>query len=242
MAMAMAISKVNSNNNNKKTITMIKLILAILMAFVSTFANAQLRGSGKTITKTYDYQNFDKLSFQDLDGSIEVEVGKEYSISVTIDDNLFPLLSFEENKVKKELKLFFKGNANNKKYIEDTKIRIKITTPRLVQVNHSGNSALVITNLIGTNFKLDNSGNGTTKISGSIDSLEVINRGNGNTKAEQLLSKNAVINCSGNGNVYVTVSTNLTAKARGNCSVFNYGKAQFDAQSSKSGNARLLNQ
>ena len=94
--MAMAISKVNSNNNNKKTITMIKLILAILMAFISTFANAQLRGSGKTITKTYDYQNFDKLSFQDLDGSIEVEVGKEYSISVTIDDNLFPLLSFEE--------------------------------------------------------------------------------------------------------------------------------------------------
>ena len=155
-------AKINDNNNNKKTITMIKLILAILMAFISTFANAQLRGSGKTITKTYDYQNFDKLSFQDLDGSIEVEVGKEYSISVTIDDNLFPLLSFEENKVKKELKLFFKGNANNKKYIEDTKIRIKITTPRLLQVNHSGNSALTISTLLGSHFKLENSGNGTT--------------------------------------------------------------------------------
>jgi Putative auto-transporter adhesin, head GIN domain len=220
---------------------MTKLILAILMVFIATIANAQLRGSGKTITKTYDYQNFDKLSFQDLDGTIEVELGKEFSISVTIDDNLFPLLSFEENNSKNELKLFFKNNANNKKYIEDTNCRIKITTPKLLEVKHSGNSTLVISNLIGTNFKLDNSGNGTTKISGSIETLEVINRGNGNTKAEQLLSKNAVIKCSGNGNVYVTVSNTLTAKASGNCSVINYGKAPFDSQSSKSGNARLLN-
>lgn len=221
---------------------MTKLILAILIAFISTIANAQLRGSGKTITTTYDYKNFDVLSFQDLDGTIEVEIGKETSISITIDDNLFPLLSFEENSSKNELKLFFKDNAANKKYIEDTNIRIKITTPRLSKVNHTGNSTLTISNLLGSNFKLENSGNGTTKISGSIDTLEVINKGNGNTKAEKLLSKNAIIKCSGNGNVFLTVSTNLTATARGNCTVFNYGKAQFDSQSSKSGNARLLNQ
>ena len=67
---------------------MTKLIIAIVLTLTSTFANAQLKGSGKAITKTYDYKNFDKLSFQDLDGKIEVEVGKEFSISVTIDDNL----------------------------------------------------------------------------------------------------------------------------------------------------------
>ncbi len=218
------------------------ILITIAIILFSLFANAQLKGSGKTITKTYDYKNFDKLSFQDLDGKIEVEIGKEFSISVTIDDNLFPLLSFEENNSKNELQLFFKNNVNNKKYIEDTNIKIKIRLPKLLEVDHSGNSTLVITNLSGTNFKLENSGNGTTKISGSINTLEVINKGNGNTKAEKLLSKNAVVKCSGNGNVYVNVSNNCTAKATGNCTVFNYGKAQFDSQSTKSGNARLINQ
>lgn len=221
---------------------MTKLIIAIVLTLTSAFANAQLKGSGKTIAKNYDYKNFDKLSFQDLDGKIEVEVGKEFSISVTIDDNLLQLLGFEENNSKNELKLFFKNNANNKKYIEDTNIKIKISMPKLLELNHSGNSNLVISNLFGTNFKLENSGNGTAKIYGSVDTLEIINKGNGNTKAEELLSKNAKINCSGNGNVSVTVSNDLTARATGNCSVFNLGNVQFNSKSTKSGNARLINQ
>ena len=114
--------------------------------------------------------------------------------------------------------------------------------PKVLELNHSGNSNLVISNLSGNNFKLENSGNGTTKISGSIDTLEIINKGNGNTKAKELLTKNAKIKCSGNGNVYLNVINDLTAKASGNCTVFNFGKAPFNLQSSKSGNARLINQ
>lgn len=142
---------------------MTKLIIAIILVLSSTFVTAQLRGCGNTITRTYNYKNFDKLSFQDLDGKIEVGIGKEFSVSITIDDNLFPLLSFDENNSKNELKLFFKNNANNKKYIEDTNIKIKITMPSILELNHSGNSNLVISNLSGNNFKLENSGNGTTK-------------------------------------------------------------------------------
>jgi hypothetical protein len=70
---------------------MTKLIITILLTVTAAFANAQLKGSGKVVTKTYDYQNFDKISFEDIDGNFEVEVGKAFSISVTIDDNLYPL-------------------------------------------------------------------------------------------------------------------------------------------------------
>lgn len=219
---------------------MIKLILAIVLILTSTFANAQLKGSGKTVTKNYDYKNFTQLSLEDLDGKIEVEIAKEYSISVTIDDNLLPLLDFQENNSKNELKIFFKNNSNNRKYIEDTNIKIKITMPKIEAINHSGNSYLNISNLSGNNFKLENSDNGTAIVSGKIETLEVINKGNGNIKAKGLLTKNAKIKCSGNGNVYVTVSEKCTAKASGNCSIVNYGKAKFDSQSSRSGNADLI--
>ena len=220
---------------------MTKLILAIVFTLTSIFANAQFKGSGKTITKNYDYKNFEKLSFQDLDGKIEVEIGKEFSISVTIDDNLFPLLTFEENNSENELNIFFRNNLNNKKYIEDTNLKIKITMPKVLEIEHSGNSSLMVKNLSGTKFNFENSGNGTATISGSVDKLEVINKGNGNTKAKELIAKKAIIKCSGNGNVYTNTSEELTAKATGNCSVVNYGKAKFDAQSSKSGNAELIN-
>lgn len=55
---------------------MAKLIIAIVLTLTSTFANAQLKGSGKISTKNYDYKNFDKVNFEDLDGKIEVEIGK----------------------------------------------------------------------------------------------------------------------------------------------------------------------
>ncbi|MEC4004198.1 DUF2807 domain-containing protein [Flavobacterium sp. SUN052] len=220
---------------------MTKLIFAIALTLASIFANAQLKGSGKTVTKSYEFKNFDKLSFQDLDGKIEVEIGKEFSISITIDDNLVPLLSFEETSSENELKIFFKNNTNNNKYIEDTNVKIKITMPKILEIKHSGNSSLIVKNLYGTNFKLENSGNGTATIFGSIDKLEVINKGNGNTKAKELIAKTAIIKCSGNGNVYTNTSDELTAKASGNSSIVNYGKAEFNAQSSKSGNAELRN-
>lgn len=96
-----------------------------MLMLLSTFALAQLKGSGKTITKSYDYQNFDKVFFNDLDGKIEVEVGKPYSISITIDDNLLNLLTVSENSKNKTLAVSLKGNNNNKLYIEDTKIKSK---------------------------------------------------------------------------------------------------------------------
>ena len=135
---------------------MIKLIITLILTLVASITNAQLRGSGKTITKTYDYQNFDKLNFQDLDGTILVEIGKTWHVEVTIDDNLLPLLTFEEDKNEFLLKIFFKGNQNNKKYIEDTNIEIKITMPESSVIKHDGNSELIVSGIVGRYFRLEN--------------------------------------------------------------------------------------
>lgn len=202
------------------------IIITIAMALVTLLSAAQLRGSGKTITKTYDYKNFDKIYFDDLDGIIQIEVGKSYSVSITIDDNLLDLLAVAENSETKGLTIYFKGNKNNKMYIEDTKIKIMITLPFLSEVRNNGNSGLVVTNINSKNFKVENPVNGSTTLSGIVDNLEVVDKGNGNLNAVNLLAKKATIICRGNGNVRVNVSETLTGKKSGNGNIINVGKAK----------------
>jgi Putative auto-transporter adhesin, head GIN domain len=221
---------------------MIKLILAIVLTIASTFANAQLKGSGKTVTKNYNFKNFDKIYFDDLDGKIELEIGTTWTISVTIDDNLEKLLSFDQDKSDAALTLFFKGNYNNKMYVEDTNIKIKITMPSIKGLRHNGNSSLIVTNCNTNNLKIDNLDNAFTKISGTVNYLIIRNSGNGNLYADKLFAKTAVIKCSGNGNATVNVSDKIIGKTSGNGNIINKGAAKFDSESSISGNGSLINQ
>ena len=195
------------------------LLLSVLVSSLSTFA--QLRGSGKTVTKTYDYQNFNKVNFDDLDGKIEIEVGKPYSISITIDDNLLEILTVIEHSGNKQLTIALKGNRNNKMYIEDTKISMKITLPFLLEVSNNGNSELIVTNINNKNFKTDNPVNGSTTLSGIVDYLEVNCRGNGNLNAEKLLAKTAKIIGRGNGNAKINAKTIIESNQSGNGNIEN---------------------
>jgi hypothetical protein len=62
-----------------------KIIFALLLvsSVIASQTYAQrgpLRGTGKLLTKTFDFQDFDKVSLEDLDGNVEVEIGKPFSI------------------------------------------------------------------------------------------------------------------------------------------------------------------
>jgi Putative auto-transporter adhesin, head GIN domain len=198
------------------------LLLAILFTSFTTFS--QLLGSGKTVTKTYDYQNFNKVNFDDLDGKLEIEVGKPFSISIIIDDNLVNLLTLVENADNKLLTVSLKGNRNNKMYIERTKISVKITMPFLIEVSNNGNSGLTVNNINSKNFKTENPVNGSTTLSGIVDNLEVICSGNGNLNATKLTAKNAKITCRGNGNARVNAKLIIESKKSGNGNIQNIFK------------------
>ena len=215
------------------------LLFALLITFCNSFS--QLKGSGNTVTKTFNYSNFDKITFQDLGGKIEVEVGKNFNISVTIDDNLLNLLAVTEDANDNSLKVSLKGNNNNKMYIENTKIKVKITMPLVTYLKNNTNSSLDVSGINGSYLKIETIDNGSTTLAGTIENLDVKNSGNGVLNAKNLLTKNATLAASGNGNVYVNASDLLTAKSSGNCTLINSGKARFDAQSSASGNSRFIN-
>lgn len=195
------------------------LLLAIFFTSFSTFW--QLQGSGKTVTKSFDYQNFNKVNFDNLDGNLEIEVGKPFSISITIDDNLVNLLTLIENSDDKLLTIALKGNRNNKMYIEDTKIKVLITMPFLLEVSNNGNSGFIVTNINSKNFKTENPVNGSTTLSGIVDYLEVKCSGNGNLNATKLIAKNAKITCCGNGNARVNAKTLIESNKYGNGNIQN---------------------
>lgn len=219
---------------------MTKLIIALVLTLTAAFANAQLKGSGKTISKTYDYKNFDKVSFEDIDGKIEVEIGKPWSISVVIDDNLESLLTFSENTSENELIVAFKNNRNNRMYVEDTNVIIKITMPEASVITNSGNSNISITGILGRYFRIEINGNGDATCSGTVDQLDVEKSGNGDINAKEIKAKNVKIKSSGNGDVIVNAAENLTAKNNGNGDVKNFGKAAFDSSSRSIGNGELI--
>lgn len=214
--------------------------MAISLILVSIFANAQLKGSGKTISKTYDYKNFDKVYFKDIDGKIEVEIGKTCSISVVIDDNLEPLLEVTENASEHELKVSFKNNRNNRMYIEDTNVRIKITMPEASVISNSGNSNIRVSGVVGRYFRIEVAGNADAACSGTVDQLDIEKIGNGDVIAKELNAKNAKIKSSGNGDVVVNVAESLSARNNGNGDVKNFGKAVFDSSSTSVGNGKLI--
>jgi Putative auto-transporter adhesin, head GIN domain len=197
-----------------------------------------LKGSGKVVNKVYDYTGFDKITLNDLDGKIEIEAGKAFTITIDIDDNLEPMLQVKNSAG--TLSIALEGNNNNRKYIEDTHIKVKITLPLLSSVQHDGNTGLTIIGIAGKYFRLRNGGNGSAQLTGTIEELDIKNTGNGNVNARQLVTQQAMVVCRGNGNVYVNAVKSLTAKSSGNCSVINTGMAEFSADSYAAGNGRLM--
>lgn len=218
-----------------------KFILAFIIVTASISAGlAQrdpLRGSGKIITRSFDYKDFDKLNFRDLNGKIEVETGKPFSITVDIDDNLESKL--QVTAVAGTLMVELKGNKNNIMYIEDTHIKIRITLPQISVLEHRGNSGMTVRGISGQIFRLINDGNGNVFVKGSIEELDISNMGNGDIDAGNLETKAAKITKRGNGDVTVNVSTQLQVCASGNGDVINKGRADFQV-SEKSGNGDLI--
>lgn len=196
-------------------------------------------GTGKVIRKNYDIQAFDKVDFEDLDGKLEVEIGKPFSVKIEVDENLEPLLYVTKEEKEGVLTIGLKGNTNNKLYVEDTRIKVKVTMPEASVIHHRGNSALHITGIIGRYFRLENNGNGEAVLQGSIDELDIKKDGNGDVNAKTLIAKKAKVKSYGNGNIDVYAQISLTAHGSGNGNVVQFGPGKIEPISGITGNGEV---
>jgi hypothetical protein len=214
-----------------------KFLAILSFSFFCIFtANAQLFGSGKVLTRTFNYKDFDKVNIQDFDGQIEIEVGKPFSIKIEIDENLEPRLRVNVEPKEYQLNVYLEGNTNGKLYLERTRIKIKISMPEASVISHRGNTNMKITGILGRYFRLENAGNGDVSLEGTIDELDIKKSGNGNVKASKLLAKTAKVKSNGNGNVTVNSQISLLGHGAGNGSIMQTGPGKIDAMSGIVGN------
>lgn len=217
------------------------LIITLFNVFCTiTFAQkGPLRGTGKLISRTFDFKDFDKVTFEDFDGKIEVEIGKPFSIKVDIDENLEPRLEVLKEEAENQLTIRLAGNYNGKLYLEDTRIKIKVTMPEASVIKHRGNTNVQISGVLGRYFRLENDGNGDVMLQGNIDELDIKKNGNGNVNAQKLIAKTAKVKSYGNGNVSVNSQISLIAHGTGNNSVMQFGQGKIDPMSGIIGNGEV---
>jgi len=191
-------------------------ILALL--FVSQIRKAQNE------TKTYDFKNFDKVQIENINGEVEIELGKSYSITVSVKDNAQEQVQI----IKSEDKLLVKLDS---KFVTDWKmikvVKVKIVMPEISKLFNFSNADVSVKNFVGRYFGIENTGNGNISIVGSVvDHIEIKNNGNGNLETKNIISKKVDISKSGNGDVNIRTDTNFNVEMNGNGDIVNYGKGK----------------
>lgn len=219
------------------------LLLHLTFYYLPVSMTAQsrpLKGSNVLLQKSFDFQNFDKIDFRDLDGTIKVNVGSTWSISIKIPDNLFPLLRVEKEDAENQLIVKLENNERNRLYIEDSKISIEISMPEASVIRNFGNQDIEVNGIIGRYFRAELQGNGNIKLQGTVDELEIKHSGNGDVRAGQLTARVAGVKMAGNGNIYVNSLLSLKANGNGNGNVVQLGPGSIHPLSGITGNGEVI--
>lgn len=183
-----------------------------------------IQGSGTAKTEPRNVSGFRKI---EAGGAVnlEVTVQKDFGVTVEADDNLLQYIKTEADG--DSLKIFSEGKISPK-----TKINVKISMPELTDLNISGASNAIITNVKTDTLHLEASGASKIKIDGAAKSVQVEASGASKIDAESLQAENAGVDSSGASNVTVSPSNDLDAEASGASSVYYTGDPKNIKQNS----------
>jgi hypothetical protein len=193
----------------KKAIAFFILFLCIYFAFAQK--KKPLTGSGKIAHKSFSFTHFNEVNLIDMDGKAEISIGDSFRVAVDIDDNLESLLSVMQTG--NTLSMTLKGNLNNRLYIENTNIKVKIILPKIASIKLDGNNSLQVNGIVGDYLKVKCTGNGSMFLSGTIETVKIVATDNGRVHAEKLIAKNIETTRRGNGNIFTTIDKTTRIKS-----------------------------
>lgn len=193
-------------------------LLILALFFVSQTTKAQ------NDTKTYDFKDFDKVQIENLNGEVEIEIGKSYIITVSGKDNAQEQVQLTKSNDKLLVNLVgkFVTDWKNRKVV-----KVKIVMPEISKLFNFSNADVSVQKCVGRYFGIENKGNGNISVAGDVvDHIEINNNGNGNLETKNIISKKVNISKSGNGDVNIRTDNNFNVEMSGNGDIVNYGKGK----------------
>lgn len=103
--------------------------------------------------------------------------------------------------------------------ISKTEVAVRISLPKLVAAEISGNSIAVISNVKSEDLSLKLNGASSIKISGEAENVEIIANGASKIEAENLKTKNTACKIHGSSTAVINASNSLDANAYGSSNV-----------------------
>lgn len=205
--------------------------LTIAFCFVSLATIAQQEG------KVYPFIDFDKVELIDLNGKVEIELGKAFQISVSGKENAAEQVQVTKIGDRLLVKL-------DPAYISDWRnqktVNVTISMPEMSRLHNSSNADVRVRDFVGRYLGIKNRGNGNIVVLGSIvDQLDIVNNGNGNVEAKDISSKRVDASKTGNGDIAIRTDADFDVSMSGNGDIVNYGKGRARL-SSQSGNGRVV--
>jgi hypothetical protein len=159
------------------------LLLTLILALSITYANAQINGNGKLITKVFELSVIDKFE-SNFYANITLDMATEPGITITAEENIIGFIGMNVQDGKLSLE--------QTKWIEPSiRITIVIGAPNLKEVVMDTHDDLKVINISGDVFRVD-AEIGKVILSGEVDDL-IIKADNSTIDAST-----AVVNITGN--------------------------------------------
>ena len=201
------------------------LFLAVIFSGVFGLTNVfpfgnSITGSGDIVTKTFDYQDFDAIDASH-GFSLDVTEGDEYSISVSVDDNVLDRLNVRKDGDTLKIGLDPGGYTR-------MNLVARVTMPSLNKIEFSGGTRGDISGFISTyDFEVDLSGGSWAIIDGSAGDLVIDASGGSHFDFSEFTVNDADVVLSGGSNGSVYVGGRLDADLSGGAHLDYYGDPEL---------------
>ena len=164
-------------------------------------------GSGNKKELTQSLRKFDSIQTY-VSAELNISQSKDFSIKITGDDNILPLIKF--NIEDETLKLYTEKSFSTKNPLV---IDLSLGGLRSLLANGSGNISLK--DVEGDHLQIELNGSGDIFGSGVISQLNVVLQGSGDMDFTQLKSKNCEVSLIGSGDIAIFAEQSVNAKIQG---------------------------
>ncbi len=183
------------------------LIITAGNAAAWSFGKDTIEGSGKMETRQLDLKEFDAI---EVGGAFDLEItlGDEQKIVMTIDDNLWDNLEAEVHGSTLEI-----GWDKNCQPDDDCTVVIVVRELKGMEIH--GAADVEIEGYRGDSFSFDVSGAAELEMDGEVDRLDINVSGAGDIDTRELMAKSVEISVSGAGEAKVYASESFEGRVSG---------------------------